>query len=57
VEEAKRQLETGAQSFDDISHAIGYEDPSFFRRLFKRTTGLTPGAYRKKFRIPLLASV
>lgn len=54
VEEAKRQLEAGNQPFDEISHNIGYEDPAFFRRLFKRTTGLTPGAYRKKFRIPLV---
>ena len=28
------------------------EDPAFFRRLFKRTTGVAPGAYRKRFRIP-----
>jgi YesN/AraC family two-component response regulator len=31
---------------------VGYEDPAFFRRLFKRTTGMAPGAYRKRFRIP-----
>jgi YesN/AraC family two-component response regulator len=28
---------------------VGYEDPTFFRRLFKRKTGLTPAAYRRKF--------
>jgi len=28
---------------------------AFFRRLFKRTTGLAPGAYRKRFRIPEFA--
>ena len=32
-----------------------YEDPAFFRRLFKRTTGLAPGAYRNRFRIPEFA--
>ena len=31
------------------------EDPAFFRRLFKRTTGIAPGAYRKRFRIPEFA--
>jgi AraC-like DNA-binding protein len=36
----------------EISWQVGYEDPAFFRRLFKRTTGLAPGAYRKRFRIP-----
>lgn len=54
VEEAKRQLESGDKAVDEISYSIGYEDPAFFRRLFKRTTGLTPGAYRKKFRVPLV---
>jgi len=54
VEAAKRQLESSDKSFDEISYTIGYEDPAFFRRLFKRTTGLTPGAYRKKFRVPLI---
>jgi transcriptional regulator GlxA family with amidase domain len=40
---------------DEISWRVGYEDPAFFRRLFKRTTGLAPGAYRKRFRIPEFA--
>ncbi|MDL1951086.1 transcriptional regulator, partial [Acidobacteria bacterium ACD] len=31
---------------------VGYEEPAFFRRLFRRTTGLAPGAYRRKFRMP-----
>jgi len=34
---------------DEISVAAGYEDASFFRRLFKRRTGLTPGQYRRMF--------
>ena len=54
VEAAKQQLESGDRAVDEISYSIGYEDPAFFRRLFKRTTGLTPGAYRKKFRVPLI---
>lgn len=50
VEEAKRRLETEPVSFEEISAALGYENLAFFRRLFKRTTGLTPGAYRRMFR-------
>jgi transcriptional regulator GlxA family with amidase domain len=49
VEEAKRLLESGEMSSDDISAAVGYENFAFFRRLFKRSTGLTPGAYRRMF--------
>jgi transcriptional regulator GlxA family with amidase domain len=49
IEEAKRLLETSADSADDISAAVGYEDASFFRRLFNRRTGLTPARYRRMF--------
>ncbi|MBD3639561.1 MAG: helix-turn-helix transcriptional regulator [Marinobacter sp.] len=53
IEEAKRALEQGSLSVEEVSVAAGYEDVSFFRRLFKRLTGLTPGEYRRLFR-PLL---
>jgi len=52
VEEAKRRLERTAAAIDKISWAVGYEDPAFFRRLFKRITRIPPGAYRRKFRTP-----
>jgi len=32
-----------------ISVGWAPEDPTFFRRLFKRTTGMTPAAYRRKY--------
>ena len=51
VEEAKRRLERTAASVDDIAWNVGYEDSAFFRRLFKRTTGITAGAYRRKFQV------
>jgi transcriptional regulator GlxA family with amidase domain len=57
VERAKRMLETGDASVEEISWAVGYEDPASFRRLFKRLTGLTPGAYRQRFRIPRVTAV
>ena len=49
VEEAKRLLESGQMPVDEISVEAGYEDPSFFRRLFKRRTGLTASQYRRMF--------
>ena len=55
VEDAKRRLERTEASIDEISWQVGYEDPAFFRRLFRRTTGLAPGAYRRKFRVPSFA--
>jgi transcriptional regulator GlxA family with amidase domain len=55
IEDAKRRLECSDASVDEISWQVGYEDAAFFRRLFKRTTGLPPGAYRKRYRTPELA--
>lgn len=55
IEDAKRRLERTEVSADDISWEVGYEDPAFFRRLFKRITGMTPGAYRKRFQVPSFA--
>ena len=49
IEEAKRLLESSTRSADAISAAVGYEDASFFRRLFRRRTGLTPVRYRRMF--------
>jgi transcriptional regulator GlxA family with amidase domain len=49
IEEAKRLLESKATAADDVAAQVGYENPAFFRRLFKRCTGLTPGAYRRMF--------
>lgn len=50
VEHAKQFLENSALSVDKIAAVVGYEEPAFFRKLFKRITHLTPSAYRAKFR-------
>jgi transcriptional regulator GlxA family with amidase domain len=52
IEDAKRRLERTDAAADEVAWQVGYEDPAFFRRLFKRTTGLTPGAYRRRFQLP-----
>jgi transcriptional regulator GlxA family with amidase domain len=57
VEDAKRRLERTDAPVEEISWQVGYEDSAFFRRLFKRTTGVSPGSYRRKFRIPSFAQV
>lgn len=50
IEEAKRLLETSDRPVDEISYEVGYEDVSFFRRLFKRRTGVAPVQYRRVFK-------
>ncbi len=49
LEEAKQMLETGAQPVEAIAEEVGYEDPSFFGRLFRRKVGITPAQYRRRF--------
>jgi transcriptional regulator GlxA family with amidase domain len=49
VETAKRLLENGRQSVQEIMLESGYEDGIFFRKLFKRHTGVSPAVYRARF--------
>jgi transcriptional regulator GlxA family with amidase domain len=51
IEEAKQLLETTREPIDAVAHAVGYDDPTFFRRLFKRRTGVTPARYRQRFQM------
>ncbi len=50
IEEAKHLLETTSTSLEEIAAAVGYRDPTSFRRVFTRMTGVTPARYRKRFR-------
>ena len=49
VETAKRLLEEGSQTFNEITYQVGYEDISFFRKVFVRLTGLRPKEYQQRF--------
>lgn len=49
IDEARRILDSSSIGVDEVGFSVGYEDPTFFRRLFKRVTGMTPAAYRRKF--------
>lgn len=50
VAAARRLLEEGADSVDQVAVEVGYNDTAFFRSLFKRHTGETPSAYRERYR-------
>ena len=49
IEKAKRLLIASDRSVLDISYTIGYENCSFFIRLFKRTLGVTPKQWRIQY--------
>ncbi|MCD4741433.1 MAG: helix-turn-helix domain-containing protein [Desulfobacteraceae bacterium] len=50
VETAKRLLEEGIRTFSEITYQVGYEDISFFRKIFIRLTGLKPKEYQQRFK-------
>lgn len=50
LEDAKQRLETTDTPVESIALEVGYEDASFFRRLFRRKVGLRPVDYRRRFR-------
>jgi transcriptional regulator GlxA family with amidase domain len=49
LEEAKHMLETTDLPVEAIANEVGYQDASFFGRLFRRKVNLTPAQYRKRF--------
>ncbi|GAA0766361.1 GlxA family transcriptional regulator [Ideonella azotifigens] len=49
IASAKEMLESGKVPVALIAEKVGYADLAFFRRLFKRHTGLTPSDYRERF--------
>jgi transcriptional regulator GlxA family with amidase domain len=52
VSRARDLLETTIAGIDEISRRVGYGDPSAFRKVFRRTVGLSPGEYRRRFAVP-----
>lgn len=46
VERSKAYLCEGALSIAEIAYALGFDDQSYFTRIFKRHVGVSPGKYR-----------
>src|SRR3954471_6011878 len=51
VERARALLEDGAQSLDTVARAAGFSSPEVLRRAFHRRVGVSPAAYRERFRL------
>ena len=49
VEMARRLLEESSLTFSEITYQVGYEDISFFRKVFVKLTGLRPKEYQQRF--------
>jgi transcriptional regulator GlxA family with amidase domain len=50
LEEAKQMLESGDDPIEAIAVEVGYQDASFFGRLFRRKVALSPAQYRRRFK-------
>ena len=48
VLEAKRELSLGSKTVQDIATALGYNDPSYFSRFFKKHEGVAPSEFMAK---------
>jgi transcriptional regulator GlxA family with amidase domain len=49
VETAKKHLEGGMDTVNEIAFMVGYEDVNSFRKVFKKIVGMPPKDYRAKF--------
>lgn len=49
IEAAKKLLEQTNQQMAEIIFHSGYNDPKSFRKIFRKTVGMTPTEYRDKF--------
>ena len=47
---ANKMLQTSDICIADLAYECGFTSPDYFIRLYKKVYGITPGAYRKKFR-------
>ncbi len=50
LEAARRDLVFTPSPVQAIAYSLGFADPAYFNRFFRRQTGMTPGAYRERER-------
>ncbi|MBB2480541.1 response regulator [Bacillus sp. APMAM] len=46
IEQAKKEMLNTNKSLKEICFSVGYKDPNYFSRVFKKKTGVAPTAYR-----------
>jgi transcriptional regulator GlxA family with amidase domain len=54
IGKAREMLESTNHSVERISWAVGYKDPTSFRRIFHRIMGLSPSDYRSRFALKVI---
>jgi AraC family transcriptional activator of pobA len=49
VSEAKNLLNEGKLSINEVAYALGFENPPYFSRLFKKETCLSPNQFKRQY--------
>ncbi|HET8737418.1 MAG TPA: helix-turn-helix domain-containing protein [Pricia sp.] len=49
VEAAKKALEIGRKTVNEVMYEVGYNDPKAFREVFKKVADMTPTDYQSKY--------
>ena len=50
IEAAKKMLMDSEMSAKEVCYAVGYSDPSYFSKVFRKITGLTPVEFREGYK-------
>ncbi len=51
IEAAKKLLEQTDKQMSEVIYYSGYNDPKAFRKIFRKSVGMTPSEYREKFQV------
>ena len=54
IEAAKKNLETGRKTVNEVMYDVGYTDTKAFREVFRKITGMSPVDYRNKYNKELM---
>ncbi len=57
IRNAQTLLETTDYSVANIASMIGYDNPMYFSRMFRKVKGMSPAKYRKTYREKFLADI
>lgn len=48
IEHAKLLLSDKSRKVNQVAHAVGYEDCSYFGKTFRKITGITPAEFQRQ---------